>query len=93
MADGTVVHRHVLTEDGMSRVTFPNKLAFDKWVYKRLQQRQKNIYERLTPFQFHVTQRIGSERPFTGAYWDTREVGMYNCVVCTQRLFLWDHKY
>lgn len=36
---------------------------------------------------------MGSERPFTGAYWDMRDVGMYNCIVCSQRLFSFDHKY
>jgi peptide-methionine (R)-S-oxide reductase len=36
---------------------------------------------------------MGNERPFTGPYWDTRDVGMYNCIVCTQRLFMFDHKY
>ncbi len=33
------------------------------------------------------------ERAFTGTLWDTKDVGIYSCVVCTQRLFMFDHKF
>ena len=36
---------------------------------------------------------MGHERPFTGEHWWTQDVGIYSCVVCTQRLFMSDHKY
>jgi peptide-methionine (R)-S-oxide reductase len=41
----------------------------------------------LTPEQFQVTRRKGTERAFTGAYWNTKTDGVYHCVCCGQPLF------
>jgi peptide-methionine (R)-S-oxide reductase len=43
--------------------------------------------EALTPEQFHVTQKGGTERPFTGEYWDNKEPGLYVDVVSGEPLF------
>src|SRR5262249_35870195 len=43
--------------------------------------------QELTEEQFQVTRRKGTERRFTGAYWDTKEPGVYECVCCGQPLF------
>ncbi len=51
------------------------------------------LRERLTPLQYDVTQKAGTERAFTGAYWDTKEPGTYRCIVCDQVLFMSDTKY
>ena len=42
---------------------------------------------KLTPQQYHVTQEKGTEHPFSGAYWDNHENGMYRCIVCDEPLF------
>jgi peptide-methionine (R)-S-oxide reductase len=47
----------------------------------------------LTPEQFHVAREKGTERAFTGAYWNNHETGVYGCVCCGAELFKSDHKF
>ena len=42
----------------------------------------------LSPEQYNVTQKNGTERPFTGEYWDNHEPGIYVDVVSGERLFV-----
>jgi peptide-methionine (R)-S-oxide reductase len=51
------------------------------------------LRDRLTPEQYDVTQNSGTERPFTGAYWDTKSDGVYHCLVCQEELFTGEAKY
>lgn len=55
--------------------------------------RGESLASRLTPMQFDVTQRAGTEPAFTGEYWNLKDDGMYNCVVCGEPLFESDTKY
>ena len=49
--------------------------------------------DKLTPEEYHVCREKGTERAFTGEYWDTKEEGVYNCRCCGEPLFLSDTKY
>lgn len=53
----------------------------------------QELRERLTPMQYHVTQEAGTERAFTGEYWDTKTPGTYRCRVCDIPLFSSETKY
>jgi peptide-methionine (R)-S-oxide reductase len=47
----------------------------------------------LTDEQFHVARKKGTERAFTGAYWNEHKSGTYACVCCGQELFSSDTKF
>jgi len=41
----------------------------------------------LTPEQYNITRQAGTERAFTGIYWNNHKRGIYRCVACGQELF------
>lgn len=53
----------------------------------------KKAFPHLSPIQYFVTQEAGTERPFTGEYWDFFEEGEYHCVVCEAVLFSSKYKF
>ena len=54
---------------------------------------KQNLKARLTDEQYRVTQEKGTERAFTGKYWNHKGDGVYRCVVCEQPLFDSDTKF
>jgi len=53
----------------------------------------EQLRTRLTAEQYHVTEQAGTERAFTGRYWDCHDPGTYRCVVCGEALFDADTKF
>lgn len=47
----------------------------------------EDLRSRLTPEQYEVTQKAGTERAFTGIYHDAKDDGVYRCIVCDEELF------
>lgn len=54
---------------------------------------EENWKEKLTPLQYQVTREKGTERPFTGEYYEHKEQGTYLCVCCGEALFSSNAKY
>lgn len=71
-------------DDGTSK----GMVAVDKVVRTEAEWRKL-----LTPEQFEVARQEGTERAFTGAYWDHHEAGLYRCVCCGTALFQSDTKF
>jgi len=49
--------------------------------------------QQLTPEQYHITRQKGTERPFSGEYYNNKEKGVYRCVCCGTPLFDSETKY
>ncbi|MBP0578264.1 peptide-methionine (R)-S-oxide reductase MsrB [Labrys sp. LIt4] len=47
----------------------------------------------LSPEQYHITRERGTERAFTGPFWNSKEKGTYSCVCCGEELFRSDTKF
>lgn len=54
---------------------------------QKIQKSESEWKEQLTPEQFKVARKKGTERAFTGAYHDNKEKGVYKCVCCGTELF------
>ncbi len=54
---------------------------------KRIKKSEEEWRGALTPEEFEVTRKKGTERAFTGRYWDCHDDGVYECVCCGESLF------
>ncbi|HLS52296.1 MAG TPA: peptide-methionine (R)-S-oxide reductase MsrB [Burkholderiaceae bacterium] len=60
---------------------------------KKVEKSDAQWRAKLSPEQFHIMREKGTERPYSGAYWDTFDEGCYYCAGCGTPLFLSDTKF
>ena len=60
---------------------------------KKVQKSEEEWKKELTPDQFDVCRNKGTERPFTGELYATKDPGVYKCVACGNELFDSDTKF
>jgi len=60
---------------------------------ERVRKTNEEWREELTPEQYRVAREQGTERAFTGEYWDLKDKGTYRCVGCGTPLFSSEAKY
>ena len=59
----------------------------------KVEKSEQQWREELSPEEYHVLREKGTERAFTGAYWDSKDNGVYRCRACGQELFGSDTKF
>lgn len=60
---------------------------------RRIELPEDEWRERLTPEQFRITRRKGTERAFAGSNWHEERAGTYRCICCGTALFRSEDKY
>ncbi len=60
---------------------------------EKVKKTESDWKQQLTPEQFQVTRKKGTERAFTGEYYNNKEPGLYQCVCCGKDLFSSETKY
>jgi peptide-methionine (R)-S-oxide reductase len=60
---------------------------------EKLKKTDQEWRSELTREQYEVLREKGTERAFTGAYWDSKDKGVYRCAGCGQELFSSDTKF
>ncbi|MBS2001781.1 MAG: peptide-methionine (R)-S-oxide reductase MsrB [Cyanobacteria bacterium SZAS LIN-5] len=59
----------------------------------KVQKTDEEWKKELTPEQFQIARKKGTERAFTGKYYNCKTAGVYKCVCCGEELFSSDNKY
>jgi peptide-methionine (R)-S-oxide reductase len=80
-------------DEGIERPPLERGAASVPTELQKIRRTDEEWRQALTPLQFEITRRAGTERAFTGAYWNTKTPGTYHCVACDLELFGSDAKF
>lgn len=69
------------------------KKASNKCKIEKIEKSEKEWKKQLSPIQYNVARESGTERSFTGIYWDNKKAGSYLCIGCDLPLFSSDTKF
>lgn len=71
-----------------ARPTLPGSAEKKEYVMsEKVMKTEEEWRKQLTPEEFNVTRKKGTERSFTGRYWNNHDKGIYSCVCCGNDLF------
>ena len=94
LALGVAAGIHYQTDRSSGRRPWPRTLPRTALpAGERVERTDAEWRDRLTPEAYRVTRRAGTERPFSGAFWDHHADGVYQCVGCGRPLFDAAHKF
>lgn len=62
-------------------------------VTPKVQKSDQQWREELSPEQYRILREAGTERAFTGPFWNSKEKGIYRCAGCGEELFISDTKF
>ena len=79
------------TNNGMIKLYSVQKKGFI--MSEKVNKTDTDWKKELTPQQFQVLRQKGTERAFSGEYWDNHEKGVYKCAACGNDLFTSDTKF
>ena len=80
-----------LDDTNDQRVTTDNLIAAN--LMEKLNKSDAEWQKQLTPEQYHVARKAGTEPAFTGKYWNSKDKGTYVCACCGEPLFDSETKY
>src|SRR5213593_38013 len=68
-------------------------MKYNRIMKEKIEKSEADWQKELTPEQYEVCRMKGTERPFTGEYYKTKEPGMYLCAACGNELFASETKF